>query len=121
MPCAGVECDADETCIEGECVAIDPCAGVECSDGESCVAGECVPDELHGDMTAGEAFYVANDCGSCHGPNASDGFAPSLVGVTEDTLRDKLNGSVSHAGGTVDDLTEQDVADLLAWLESLEP
>ncbi len=120
-PCAGVECDADETCIEGECVALDPCEGVDCSEGESCVAGECVPDEIRGDAAAGEAFYAANNCGSCHGPNANDGFAPSLVGVAEDTLFDKLNGSVSHTGGTVEDLTEQDVADLLAWLESLDP
>ena len=41
--------------------------------------------------------------------------------MAEDTPRDKLNGSLSHTGGTVEGLTEQDVADLLAWLESFAP
>jgi len=41
--------------------------------------------------------------------------------VAEDTPRDRLNGSLAHTGGTVEDLTEHDVADLLAWLESLDP
>ncbi|RMH42294.1 MAG: VWA domain-containing protein [Deltaproteobacteria bacterium] len=62
-PCDGVECDAGETCVhgncfdchvlgcdvagqvcfDGECVD-DPCAGVDCGDGASCVRGQCVAD-----------------------------------------------------------------------------
>jgi hypothetical protein len=35
-------------------------------------------------------------------------------------LFDKMSGTVSHNGGTVDGVTQQDAADLEAWLASLE-
>ena len=107
-----------ETCVDGECVTDDPCAGVTCGTCEECVDGQCIA--LAGTAATGEAFYAANGCANCHGANANDGFAPSLVGASCSLLFDKMSGAVSHNGGTAEGVTEQDAADLEAWLASLE-
>ena len=117
-PCEGVTCDEGETCVDGECVAVDLCEGVTCGTCEECVDGQCVA--LPGTAATGEVFYMANGCANCHGPNANDGFAPSLVGASCDLLFDTMIGTVSHSGGTVDGVTQQDAADLADWLASLE-
>ena len=75
---------------------------------------------LVGTAATGEAFYAANGCANCHGANANDGFAPSLVGASCSLLFDKMIGVVSHNGGIVEGVTEQDAADLEAWLASLQ-
>jgi len=125
-PCDDVTCDDGETCVDGECVTDDPCDDVTCDDGESCVEGECVADEaegceaLEGDAAAGEAFYADNGCAACHGDGADGGVVgPSLLDTTCATIFDKLSGNDTHVGGTVDGVTEQDAADLAAWLDSL--
>jgi hypothetical protein len=41
-PCAGITCDAGETCIDGTCQSDDPCDGVTCDAGETCEDGQCV-------------------------------------------------------------------------------
>ncbi len=116
-PCDGVTCEDGESCVDGQCIPDDPCADVVCDTGESCVDGVCLP--LVGNAVAGETFYMANGCGNCHGANANDGFAPSLVGAAFSNLFDKTSGNENHAGGVVDGVTEQDAADLAAWLGSL--
>lgn len=116
-PCEGVTCDTGETCVNGQCVANDPCEGVTCQTCEACSNGTCAP--LVGDAAAGETFFGANGCAGCHGPNANDGFAPSLVGKSCDLIFSKLSGATAHAGGTFPDATEQDAADLAAWLATL--
>ena len=116
-PCTDVVCDTGESCVDGQCIPDDPCADVVCDTGESCVDGVCLP--LVGNAVAGETFYMANGCGNCHGANANDGFAPSLVGAAFSNLFDKTSGNENHAGGVVDGVTEQDAADLAAWLGSL--
>ncbi len=138
-PCAGVTCDAGETCVGGQCVADDPCADVTCDAGETCVDGQCVADDpcadvtcdacqtcvdgvcvdLAGDTAAGQTFYANNGCAACHGANGDDGFAPTVVGASCNSIFAKLNGAEDHAGGTVDGITEQESADLQAWLASL--
>ena len=110
-------CEQGETCVDGECVADDPCAGVECATCEECVDGVCQP--LAGDAAVGETFYADNGCANCHGANANDGFAPDLVAAECSTLFDKMSGNTPHDGGTVDGVTEQEAADLAAWLASL--
>ena len=117
-PCQGVQCDEGETCVDGQCVADDPCADVTCDEGETCVDGQCVADVTGPDPAAGEAFYAANNCAVCHGADATG--PPSLVGVNADTHFDKLSGNVSHAGGTVDGVTEDDAANVEAWIASLQ-
>ena len=117
-PCEGVTCDPGETCVEGECVPEDPCAGVTCATCEACVEGVCQP--LVGDPVTGEAFYTANGCAACHGDDASGGLVgPSLIGEACGDLYDVMSGNVTHTGGTVDGVTEQDAADLAAWLAGL--
>ena len=94
-----------------------PCEGVTCGTCEECVEGSCVP--LEGDAAAGGTFYLANGCGACHGANGNDGFAPDVTTADCALLFDKMSGNVSHAGGTFEGVTEQDAADLEAWLGSL--
>ena len=107
-----------ETWVDGVCVPDDdPYEAVSCGTCEECLEGSCVP--LEGDAATGEAFYSANGGGACHGANANDGFAPDLTTADCALLFDKLSGNVSHSGGTVDGVTEQDAADLEAWLASL--
>lgn len=116
-PCADVTCDAGQTCVDGQCVTDDPCAGVTCGAGETCVDGVCVADGgLTGDPVAGEAFFSGDNCGGCHAADGSGGFGPSLIGVSADEIFDHLTGVVTHTGGTRDGFTEQDAADLAAWL-----
>ncbi len=138
-PCEGVTCDPGETCVDGACIPDDPCAGVTCDPGEVCVDGECVPEDacagvtcatcetcaegvcepLVGDPVVGADFYTDNGCALCHGDNAEGVIGPSLVGEDCADLYDVMSGNVTHTGGTVDDVTEQDAADLEAWLGSL--
>jgi hypothetical protein len=114
-----MDCEDGETCVEGECVpeTPDPCEGVTCGACEECVEGDCVP--LEGAVADGEAFYTANSCANCHGANGNDGFAPDLTDDDCASVFDKISGNVGHGGGTVAGVTEQDAADLRAWLASL--
>jgi hypothetical protein len=138
-PCEGVTCDPGETCVDGVCVPVDPCEGVTCDPGEVCEDGVCVPEDacagvtcatcetcvegvcepLVGDPVVGAAFYTDNGCNACHGDDASGGFGPGLVGEECAELYDVMSGNVTHTGGAVADVTEQDAADLEAWLGSL--
>lgn len=72
-------------------------------------------------VAAGEAIYADNGCAACHCADAGGGCAldaPSLVNVESDTLASFLNGDAPHPGGTVD-LSDQELADLAAYLASL--
>lgn len=112
----GEVCDAET----GQCVpdTTNPCEGVTCRSCEICVNGACVST---GNPTAGEAFYIANGCGACHGVSAEGGVGPALVGAACALIFDKLTGADTHVGGTVDGVTQTDTENLAAWLASLEP
>lgn len=112
--CDDVTCASGETCNNGVCVTDDPCDGVSCSDTETCVNGACVENEIVGDASFGEAFFMANSCMNCHGADGSG--PPSLLNKEAERIFEKLSGAVSHVGGTFT-VTEQDAADLAAWLE----
>lgn len=73
-----------------------------------------------GDPVAGEAVFASNGCGSCHCADASGGCAlnaPSLIGVSEETIRAKFGGGDPHP--TSPSLSNQQLADLAAYLGSL--
>ena len=117
-PACDPACEEGQSCVEGECVVDAPAAcDPECDEGQSCVEGECVDDGIEGDPVAGQAFYMANNCADCHGADAQG--PPSLIVASADLIFDKLSGAVSHVGGTVEGVTEQDAADIAAWIASL--
>ena len=74
---------------------------------------------LTGDATVGETLF-ADNCASCHGADATGGSGPSLVGegFDEEQVDTILAGEedMPAFGG---DLQDQDIADIIAWLESL--
>ena len=110
-------CDPGQVCEDGVCVPEDACAGVTCATCETCAEGVCDP--LVGDPVVGATFYADNGCALCHGENAEGGIGPTLVGEECAELFDVMSGAATHTGGTVADVTEQDAADLAAWLGSL--
>lgn len=95
-------------------------------------AGGCTPEQgtpITGDATRGETLFAQADgvgpsCQSCHCPDASGGCrlnAPDLRGVNYDTIDQRTRDpSVSHPGGKFS-FTDQDLADLAAYLGSLAP
>lgn len=79
-------------------------------------------EELTGDADAGEGIFASNSCAACHCADAGGGCAldaPSLVGVSTETLDDRLRGDVAHPGGKFN-LTNQDITDLQAYLAGLD-
>ncbi len=119
--CDGVMCDVGESCVDGECVPDDPCDGVMCNDGETCVEGECVAEDAcdtPGNATVGAAYYTANGCAGCHGSDGSNGFAPNIVGASCELIFDNLTGADPHPV-TIDDITQEDAANLAAFLEAM--
>jgi len=115
------DCATGETCTNGECMANTNggcTSDADCAAGETCTNGQCVSGTITGDAAAGETFFTSNGCGGCHGADANGGFGPSLHGVPADEIFQKLSGAVSHVGGTFD-VTEQDAADVEAYIASL--
>ena len=74
---------------------------------------------LTGDATAGLAVYETN-CTSCHGVDAAGGSAPGLAGINtsiDDQIDITLNGLGTMSG--YDFLTDQEIADVIAYTSSL--
>ena len=114
----------------------------DCTATEVCTNGQCVADNTNdngntngndngntngndngtgggGDAVAGQAFFTANGCAVCHGADATGVIGPNLRSVTAADIFARLSGAESHPGGTVAGVTEQDAADVQAWLASL--
>jgi cytochrome c553 len=75
---------------------------------------------LTGDPAAGQTVFTANNCAACHCADASGGCAfsaPRIAGVASDTIDARLRGDASHP--TKLELSDQDLADLQAYLASL--
>ncbi len=82
-----------------------------------CPAFPTVP---KGYPTCGEAVWNANNCLTCHGELGCGGSGPDIRDVTFDTVDAKLrDADTSHAGGKREDLSDQDIADLVAFLNSI--
>jgi len=86
-------------------------------DGDDVTNGDGSPfDDLTGDPTAGEP--LCSSCAACHCADASGGCIPgatALVGVSAETLDEFLRGDAAHPS---EDLTDQEVVDLEAYLAS---
>ena len=76
---------------------------------------------LSGDSAAGEAVFTAN-CTSCHPADGSEGFGPALSEeVPEHSDEDILDQVINGEGSMPpfgDALTDQQMADLLAYLRA---
>jgi len=76
--------------------------------------------EIVGDPAAGGIAYESNGCAACHCPDAVGGCAlsaPGLAGVTAGRIDDVLRGDAFHPIKV--DVSDQQVADLAAYFESL--
>lgn len=75
---------------------------------------------LTGDAAAGEAVFTQGTCGSmgCHGADGVSGTAPSLADVVAGHSDDELINAVLDGSGTMppNDLEDQEMADVLAWM-----
>jgi mono/diheme cytochrome c family protein len=71
-----------------------------------------------GDPVAGQAAYLENGCSACHADDASGGAGPALPGDRTDALLERFGGGADHLGTT---LTDEEIADVAAWLATLEP
>jgi len=72
-----------------------------------------------GDAQAGQAFFTANACSACHCVDGAGGCAasaPRVIGAVPDTIRETLAGESTHTGGKFNDITDQEIADLAAFL-----
>lgn len=69
---------------------------------------------LTGDPAAGAVTY-ANSCAVCHGADGTGGSALGITGLTAAEITQKLDVG-PHAGGSFPALTEQDHADIAAFL-----
>ena len=75
-----------------------------------------------GDAAGGALVFLNNGCGACHCDDASGGCAlgaPALIGVEADELDERLRGDASHP--VKFDLSDNELADLQAYLGSLVP
>ncbi len=78
-------------------------------------------DAVEGDSDEGESAFIAFGCAGCHCADASGGCAldaPNLVGASFQELTDVVVGNVPHAGG-ITDLSDEEIADIQAYLDSL--
>lgn len=91
------------------------------ADDEEEVINDGEPADLTGDTDDGEVLFVSLSCGSCHCADAVGGCAldaPSVIGVSAETLNDFLRLETPHPGGK-QDLTDQEIVDFEAYLVSL--
>ena len=75
--------------------------------------------DLVGDPVAGEALYLSSGCGFCHCDDGSGEClpgSPSLLGSTLEANREAVVGDAPHTGGKDPELTDQDLADIVAFL-----
>jgi mono/diheme cytochrome c family protein len=78
---------------------------------------------LTGSATAGEALYVTHKCGDCHGKQGRGGFGVDLgtedVHTTpKDELASTIVGGYWFMPSFRNKLTDQDVADVLAFIDT---
>ena len=67
----------------------------------------------------GQQVYDTNTCFLCHGPAGGGEGGPSILDHSRVELWNKLTPPTTHVGGAFPDLTQQDFADLEAFLDTL--
>ena len=89
---------------------------------DNCVNDACDPTDDSApsgpDAARGEALYMSTGCAACHAADGSGGSGPDIQGVAVQTLDVFLIGLETHVGGKQPDLTDQDLADIAAFLGS---
>ncbi len=86
------------------------------------VAAWLLGDDATGDggadaVAAGAEAFAAGTCPLCHGADAGGGAGPTLAGLDEQAaLEARFADGASHNGNT---LTDQEIADVAAWLAGL--
>lgn len=74
---------------------------------------------LTGDAAAGEATYAA-DCAACHGADGQSGSANKDIREGgEDLVEEVLSGNDEGMPAFDEQLSDQEIADLLAYVETL--
>ncbi|QQS08197.1 MAG: PQQ-dependent sugar dehydrogenase [Phycisphaerales bacterium] len=68
-----------------------------------------------GIRAAGDIFFNTS-CVGCHGPNGTGDVGPNLRNKSRTTIRNRLTFSIPHPGGVFPNATDQDFADLEAYL-----
>ncbi|MBA3595919.1 MAG: cytochrome c [Methylibium sp.] len=79
-------------------------------------------DEDDGDRINGRRLFLSNNCYICHGGRGGGGMCPSLREDRphgDDAVRAILNGTRNGMPPFRDRLSAQDIADLLAYIDSL--
>lgn len=76
-----------------------------------------------GDPAAGQKVWASQPCSGCHGANAEGGSAPKLAATARSY--DRVLAQVRKGGGPMpafpaDQISDQDVQNLYAWLKSLQ-
>ncbi len=78
---------------------------------------------LEGDPQKGERWYTMHNCDGCHGPSGNDGGSPSIKGLTMGHAafikRLRKKNSVTMPPYPASKISEQDAADLLAYIKTL--
>ena len=69
------------------------------------------------DPAVGQASYGDNGCATCHGDDAGGVIGPDLRGERTAALQQRFADGAEHSATT---LTEQEIADVAAWLATLE-
>jgi mono/diheme cytochrome c family protein len=87
----------------------------------ACGTEEETGSDLVGDATAGEAVWTDNTCFTCHGADAISGTAGvNLVDVAANEASEFSSTVLNGEGGMPSfDLTEQEIADLRAYIATL--
>ena len=79
-----------------------------------------------GDPQAGRAVYTIGNtsCRNCHGTDGEGAFAPALAGrnLTYEHFRDYVRNPLGRMPGWIEaELTDQEIADLVAYFDGLPP
>ena len=75
-----------------------------------------------GDPAQGKTIWAAQTCVGCHGPNAEGGIGPKLAGTGlsyDQVLLQVRLGKAPMPAFTAEQVSDQQVAHILAWLKSL--
>ena len=75
-----------------------------------------------GDGAQGEALWAAQPCSGCHGANAEGNLGPRLAGTGlsfDQVLLQVRTGAAPMPAFTEEQISDQQVADIYAWLKSL--
>lgn len=70
---------------------------------------------LTGDSTHGAVVY-ADNCAGCHGADATGGTERGITGASDDEVASIVLSGEGRMPAFADTLSDQDIADVLAWL-----